>query len=104
MSQYSLSTFVFSPDGERLHTFERTALLTQTSIVTIEQLVDLGVIVPVGVMVRSRDVGRIGQIARLQADLELNLAGAAIALEMAREITQLKAQLQAYRSALSRQL
>ena len=100
MTKFSLSTFVVSQDGERLYSVERAALLTQTSVVTIEQLVYLGAIEPVGVMLRSRDIHRIGQIARLQADLELNLAGAAIALEMAREIASLKSQLDAYRAAL----
>ena len=98
MNQVSLSTIVFSPDGERLFSFERAALLTQTSVVTIEKLVYLGAIEPVGAMLRLQDIGRIGRIARLQADLELNLAGAAIALDMAEEIAQLKAQLQACRA------
>ena len=102
MSQVSLSTIVVSPDGERLYSFSQVARLAQTSLITIEDLVVLGAIEPVGAMLRSRDVTRVAQITRLQVDLELNLIGAAIALDMASEIAQLKAQLHAYQVALSR--
>ena len=101
MSQFSLSTIVVSPDGERLYSFSQVARLTQTSVMAIEELVVLGAIDPVGAMLRSRDVVLIDRIRRLQVDLDLNLIGAAIALEMASEIAQLKAQVRAYQVARS---
>lgn len=58
----------------------------------------MGVIEPSGSMLRSRDISRITQIQRLRQDLGLNLVGPAMVLDMAQEIAQLKAQLQAYRS------
>ena len=102
MNQLSLSTIVVAADGERLYSFRQVARLTETSLMTVEDLVVLGAIEPVGAMLRSRDVARIEQIKRLQMDLELNLAGAAIALEMASEIAQLKAKLRAYQQAVLR--
>jgi MerR family transcriptional regulator/heat shock protein HspR/chaperone modulatory protein CbpM len=81
---------------ERLYSFESAAELTQTSITIVERFVALGLIEPIRGMLRSRDVARIAQIQRLRRDLGVNLAGAAIALDLAREIAQLRAQLKAY--------
>jgi MerR family transcriptional regulator/heat shock protein HspR/chaperone modulatory protein CbpM len=47
-------------------------------------------------MLRARGVARIAQIQRLRRDLGVNLVGAAIALNLAQEIAQLRAQLKAY--------
>jgi MerR family transcriptional regulator/heat shock protein HspR/chaperone modulatory protein CbpM len=49
-------------------------------------------------MLRSQDLLRIVQILRLRRDLGLNLVGAAMVLDMAAELAQLRAQLQAYRN------
>lgn len=62
------------------------------------QLAALGLISPINSMLRSRDIARIAQILRLRRDLGLNLVGAAMVLDMAEEIAQLRAQLQVYKS------
>jgi hypothetical protein len=98
MNQFSLSRVVVSHEGDELYTFEYAARVTQTSTHVIERFVALGVVESSGSMLRSRDVARIAQIQRLRQDLGLNLVGAAMVLDMAQEIAQLKAQLQAYRS------
>jgi DNA-binding transcriptional MerR regulator len=98
MTQFGLSRVVVSQAGEPLCSFEVAARMTATSPVLIERLAQLGLIHPIGVMLHPRDITRIAQIQRLRQDLGLNLTGAAIALEMAQEIAQLRAQLRAYRS------
>ncbi|WP_026733869.1 chaperone modulator CbpM [Fischerella sp. PCC 9605] len=98
MNQVSLSRVVVSEEGDRLYTFEYAALVTQTSTALIERFAALGLISPINSMLRSRDIARIGQIMRLRRDLGLNLVGAAMVIDMAEEIAQLRAQLQAYQS------
>ena len=98
---FSLSTVVVSPAGEPLYTFEYAALLTDTSITVIEFYVASGVIEPIGSMLHSREITRIAQIQRLRQDLGLNLVGAAMVLDMAQEIAQLRAQLALYQSRSS---
>lgn len=84
--------------GDRLYTFEYAASVTQTSIALVERFVALGLISPMNSMLKGRDIARIDQILRLRQDLGLNLVGAAMVLDMAQEIAQLRAQLQAYQS------
>jgi MerR HTH family regulatory protein len=98
MNQGSLSRVVVTEEGDRLYTFEYAASATQTSIAVVERFAALGLISPIGEMLRSRDVARISQILRLRQDLGLNLVGAAMVIDMAQEIAQLRAQLQAYQS------
>jgi MerR family transcriptional regulator/heat shock protein HspR/chaperone modulatory protein CbpM len=50
-------------------------------------------------MLRRQDLIRVVQIQRLRRDLGLNLIGAAMVLDMATEINQLKARLRAYQTA-----
>jgi MerR family transcriptional regulator/heat shock protein HspR/chaperone modulatory protein CbpM len=88
----SLSRVVLSREGDRLITFEQAAYLTQTSVTILESFADLGLIEPVESMLRLSDLTRVTQIMRLRRDLGLNLVGAAIVLDMAAEIAQLKAQ------------
>jgi MerR HTH family regulatory protein len=95
---FSLSKTVVSPEGEQLYTFEYAALITETSVTVVMSYVELGVIEPIGHMLHSREITRIAQIQRLRQDLGLNLAGAAIVLDMAQEIAQLRAQLKVYQS------
>jgi MerR HTH family regulatory protein len=95
---FSLSTTVVSDEGERLYTFESAASIAQTSIAVIEIYVQLGVIEPVGSMLHSREIARIAQIQRLRQDLGLNLVGAAMVLDLAQEVAQLRAQLEVYRA------
>jgi MerR family transcriptional regulator/heat shock protein HspR/chaperone modulatory protein CbpM len=97
MSSMSLSRVVISREGDRLLTFEQAAYLTQTSVTILERFADLGLIEPVESMLRISDVTRVMQVIRLRRDLGLNLVGAAIVLDMAKEIAQLKAQIKALR-------
>jgi MerR family transcriptional regulator/heat shock protein HspR/chaperone modulatory protein CbpM len=94
MNRMSLSRVVVSREGERLITFQQAAYLTQTSVTILERFADLGLIEPVESMLRLSDLTRVVQIMRLRRDLGLNLVGAAIVLDLAAEIAQLKAQLQ----------
>ena len=98
---FSLSTVVVSPAGEPLYTFEYAAVLTETSGTVVEFYVASGVIEPIGSMLHSREITRIAQIQRLRQDLGLNLVGAAMVLDMAQEIAQLRAQLTLYQSRSS---
>ncbi|MEW6495737.1 MAG: chaperone modulator CbpM, partial [Cyanobacteriota bacterium] len=72
--------------------------VTGTSTTVVERFVELGLIEPIGAMLHPRDIARIAQIQRLRRDLGLNLVGAAMVLDMAQEIAQLRSQLEAYRS------
>lgn len=98
MNQGSLSRVVVTQEGDRLYTFEYVASVTQTSIAVVERFATLGLISPTGAMLRANDIARINQIMRLRRDLGLNLVGAGMVLDMAQEIAQLRAQLQAYQS------
>jgi len=98
MTEFHLSSTVISLEGDRLYTFEYAALVTETSTVVIERFVALGLIEPIGTMLHVREIARIAQIQRLRQDLGLNLVGAAMVLEMAQEIAQLRAQLRGYQS------
>ncbi|KOP26976.1 hypothetical protein AMR41_06335 [Hapalosiphon sp. MRB220] len=101
MNQVSLSRVVVSEEGDRLYTFEHAALVTQTSTKVLERFAALGLISPINSMLRSRDITRIAQILRLRRDLGLNLVGAAMVLDMAEEIAQLRSQLQVYKTRQS---
>ncbi len=94
----SLSQVVVSESGDRLYSFEYAAVLSETSITVVERFVALGLIEPIGTMLQPSDITRISQIQRLRQDLGLNLVGAAMVLDMAQEIAQLRAQLKAYQS------
>jgi MerR HTH family regulatory protein len=110
---FSLSTTVVSTEGDCLYTFEYAANVAQTSlplaqplpsqkpllwrIAVIHVYVQLGVIEPTGSMLHSREIARIAQIQRLREDLGVNLVGAAIVLDLAQEVAQLRAQLDVYR-------
>jgi MerR HTH family regulatory protein len=87
----------FSTD-EQLYTFEHAALMTETSISLVTSYIEFGVIEPVDSMLHSREIARIAQIQRLRQDLGLNLVGAAMVLDMVKEIAQLRAQLSVYQS------
>ena len=93
-----LSQVVWTDKYDRLFTFERAAAISNTSISLIERYVALGLIEPVGVMLPRKEIIRIIRLHRLRRDLGLNLVGAAMVLDMANEISQLKAQLKAKRT------
>ncbi|MEZ2226197.1 chaperone modulator CbpM [Microcoleus sp.] len=95
---FSLSTTVVSLEGDQLYTFEYAAWVTETSVMLVKVYVELGVIEPIGSMLHRREIARIGQIQRLRQDLGLNLVGAAMVLDMAAEIAQLRAQLKAHQT------
>jgi MerR HTH family regulatory protein len=98
MNEFSLSSKVVSQEGDRLYTFEYAALVTETSTIVIEQFVQVGLIEPIGSMLHSREIVRIAQIQRLRRDLGLNLVGAVMVIDMAQEIAQLRARLEALQS------
>jgi MerR HTH family regulatory protein len=95
---FSLSKTVVSSEGEQLYTFEYAALVTETSITVVMSYIELGVIEPIGSMLHSREIARIAQMQRLRKDLGLNLVGAAMVLDMAQEISQLRARLRAHQA------
>ena len=94
---YSL-TKIESPAGEQLFTFEYAALVNDTSTTVLQIYAQLGVIQAIGNLLHSREIARIAQIKRLRQDLGLNLVGAAMVLDMATEIAQLRARLKVYQS------
>ena len=96
----SLSQKVVSLEGDQLYTLEYAASITETSITVVQVYVELGIIEAIGVMLHSREIARIAQIQRLREDLGLNLVGAAIVLDMAQEIAQLRAMVNCHRSHL----
>ncbi|MEA5569023.1 chaperone modulator CbpM [Anabaena sp. UHCC 0399] len=104
MTEFSLSQVVVSQEGEQLYSFEYAATVTKTSTTLVESFAQLGLIEPVGVMLSRRDITRIAQIQRLRHDLGLNLVGAAMVLDMAQEIANLRTQNQAYQSLLDTML
>ncbi len=95
---FSLSTIIVSNEGDRLYSFESAAIMAQTSLSVVQVYVQLGIIEPIGSMLHPREIARIAQIQRLRQDLGLNLVGAAMVLDLAQEVAQLRAQLEVYRS------
>jgi len=87
-----------SHDGEQLFTFEYAAQINETSIAVVQVYVQLGVISAIGDQLHAREIARMAQIKRLRQDLGLNLVGAAIVLDMATELAQLRARLKVYQS------
>jgi hypothetical protein len=73
-------------------------MMAQTSISVIQVYVQLDIIEPIGSMLHPHEIARIAQIQRLRQDLGLNLVGAAMVLDLAQEVAQLRAQLEVYRS------
>ncbi len=98
MTDFDSYSMVVASEDDRLYTFEYAALVTGTSIIVIEQFIEVGSIEPVGSMLRSREIGRIAQLQRLRQDLGLNLIGATMVLDLAQEISQLRALLEVLRS------
>jgi MerR HTH family regulatory protein len=94
----SPSTIVVVSNDEQLYTFEYAASVTETSIAVVQVYIHLGIIEPIGDLLNSREIARIAQIRRLRQDLGLNITGAAIVLDMAQEIAQLRAQLKVHQS------
>lgn len=87
-----------SPEGEQLFTYEYAAQINETSISVVQIYVQLGVIQAIGDRLHAREIARIAQIKRLRQDLGLNLVGAAMVLDMATELAQLRARLKVYQS------
>jgi hypothetical protein len=90
---FSLSRIVVSHEGDQLYSFEQAASIAETSITMVEAYIKLGLIEAIGSMLHAREITRIAQIQRLRQDLGLNLVGAAMVLDMAQEIAQLRARL-----------
>jgi MerR HTH family regulatory protein len=94
----SPSTIVVVSNNEQLYTFEYAASVAETSITVVQAYIHLGIIEPIGDLLNSREIARIAQIRRLRQDLGLNITGAAMVLDMAQEIAQLRAQLKVHQS------
>jgi hypothetical protein len=94
----SYSPLVVVSTDEQLYTFEYAASVTETSIAVVQVYIYLGIIEPIGNLLNSREITRIAQIRRLRQDLGLNITGAAMVLDMAQEIAQLRVQLKAHQS------
>jgi DNA-binding transcriptional MerR regulator len=92
----SPSAIVVVSTDEQLYTFEYAASITETSIAVVQVYVHLGIIEPIRNLLSSHEIARIAQIRRLRQDLGLNITGAAMVLDMAQEIAQLRAQLKAH--------
>ena len=72
--------------------------ITQTSTETIFELVDYGVLEPRGAdpghwSFESRCIGRVLSVLRLQNDLGVNMAGAALAIELLEELHYLRSRI-----------
>jgi len=83
-------------DEDLTLTFAELRQLCGSSDQIIELLVDEGVLRPWGRRPNEWrfsgcEVGRVRRVLRLQRDLDLNLAGAALALELLEEIESLRA-------------
>ena len=83
---------------ENLYTYEQAATMTSISITLVQRFVTLNLLEPKDAKLREQDVARIAQMLRLRRDLGLNWVGAAMVLDLSREIAQLKARLRAYES------
>ena len=93
----SLSQIVVSLE-DQLYSFEYAASIAETSTTVIQVYVELGIIEAIDDLLHAREIARIAQIRRLRRDLGVNLVGAAIVLDMAQEIAQLRARLQVYQA------
>src|ERR1041384_6724581 len=66
------------------------------------ELVEYGVLIPKDMRHKTwyfdvQDLKRVRKLLRLQQDLEVNLAGAALALDLIQQIGELKAELEAFK-------
>ncbi|MCF2972172.1 chaperone modulator CbpM [Synechococcus sp. Nb3U1] len=82
---------------ERFYTLEQTTEATQLPLHLLEWLIGQGLIEMENQYLAPQQVRRLIQMKRLHRDLGLNWTGAAMVLDMAQEIAQLKAQLRVYR-------
>lgn len=83
---------------EYCYTYEQVAQMTAISVTLVERFVSLNLIEPKDAKLREPDIARIAQMLRLRRDLGLNWVGAGMVLDLCREVSQLKARLQAYES------
>ena len=73
----------------------------------ILELVEYGILEPKGTHLENwqfgpRDLYRVRRLMRLQQDLEVNLPGAVLALDLLQQIEDLRAQLQAFEKYFSK--
>lgn len=81
----------------QFYTLEQATEAAQLPLHLLEWLVDQGFIELESQYLAPQQMRRLLQMQRLHRDLGLNWAGAAMVLDMAQEIAQLKAQLRLYR-------
>jgi chaperone modulatory protein CbpM len=96
--------FEHSPSSYTLH---EICDICQSSVDRIRELIDYGVINPIAESSTEwrftiRSVAQARRAFRLERDLELNLAGIALALELIDENEQLRHELQVARAHLAR--
>ncbi len=82
---------------ERLYTFEQATELLGIPPHLLEWLLAEGLVETESCYLTPQQLRRLVQMSRLHRDLGLNWAGAAMVLDMAQEIAQLRAQLRHYR-------
>ncbi|MCJ2544570.1 chaperone modulator CbpM [Thermostichus vulcanus] len=82
---------------KRLYTLEQATEAAQLPLHLLEWLVEQGFIELESQCLAPQQLRRLMQMQRLHRDLGLNWTGAAMVLDMAQEIAQLKAQLRVYR-------
>ncbi|MEN9204634.1 MAG: chaperone modulator CbpM [Thermostichales cyanobacterium BF4_bins_65] len=78
------------------YTLEQVMAATQLPRHLLEWLISQGLLEMESQYLAAQQVRRLVQMQRLRQDLGLNWIGAAMVLDMAREIAQLKAQLRLY--------
>ncbi|MEN9223911.1 MAG: chaperone modulator CbpM [Thermostichus sp. HHBFW_bins_43] len=82
---------------ERFYTLEQATETTQLPLHLLEWLIAQGLIELENQCLAPQQMRRLVQMRRLHHDLGINWIGAAMVLDMAQEIAQLKAQLRVYR-------
>ena len=92
--------------GPLAYTLEEVAALCRISAENVVELVEFGVLTPVGTAAEWRfpaqSILRTRRAARLQHDLELNLPGLALALDLLDDIESLQSQVEVLRAQLAR--
>ena|SRR5579862_1622588 len=103
MAKKDLTIVTLEADPElSLHELCETCHITTSFIC---ELVEYGTLEPVGISIEewrfsTRHLQRIQRVLRLQHDLEINLAGAALAMDLMDQIDGLKAQVELLEKSL----
>jgi chaperone modulatory protein CbpM len=82
-------------------TLEEVCAAYQITPEWLDELISYGAIEPHHARFDARNLGRIRRLVRLQHDLELNLAGAALALDLLDRIDNLQTQVELFRKHIT---